>query len=119
MADLHSDILEDEDFDTIFSSDIEFAGELVFEKSFLVRGKISGIVDARGVFLVDSGAQVDADIKADRVIIRGIVNGNIEASRRIEITSSGRLRGNIRSPEILMDAGCLFNGNCVMPEGGQ
>jgi cytoskeletal protein CcmA (bactofilin family) len=116
MSDIHSEILEDEDFDTIFSADIEFTGELVFEKSFLVRGKLWGTVDARGILLVDEGARVDADIKADKVIVRGIVNGNVDAKNRIEITSSGKLRGDIEAPEILMETGCHFNGRCTMPE---
>jgi hypothetical protein len=37
MTDVHNDILEDEDFDTILSADIDFSGTLNIEKPFLIR----------------------------------------------------------------------------------
>jgi cytoskeletal protein CcmA (bactofilin family) len=116
MTETHSEILEDEDFDTIFAKEIEFDGELVFERSFLVRGKLSGTVKTQGILLVDEGALVNADIRADKVIIRGMVDGNVDAACRVEITSTGKLNGNISTPELLLESGCLFNGSCTMPE---
>jgi cytoskeletal protein CcmA (bactofilin family) len=113
MADIHSDLLEDEDFDTALSPDIDFSGTLNFEKSFLVRGRFSGEIDATGVLLIDEQAQVEADISADRVIIKGSVKGNIKATEHIEITLTGRLEGDIVTPEINMETGCLFNGRCT------
>jgi cytoskeletal protein CcmA (bactofilin family) len=48
MAELRNEMPEDEDFDTILSADIDFSGTLNFEKSFLIRGRLSGEIDARG-----------------------------------------------------------------------
>jgi len=42
MTDVYNDFMEDADFDTILSSDIDFTGTLRFEKPFLIRGKVSG-----------------------------------------------------------------------------
>ncbi|MDR2343460.1 MAG: polymer-forming cytoskeletal protein [Spirochaetaceae bacterium] len=114
MTDVHNDVLEDDDFDTVLSQDIDFEGTLTFEKSFLVRGKINGTIDAVGILLIDENALVEADIRADKVIIRGSVKGNITATERVEITLTGKLEGNISSPEISMEAGCFFNGKCTM-----
>ncbi|MDR2445592.1 MAG: polymer-forming cytoskeletal protein [Spirochaetaceae bacterium] len=116
MTDIHNDVLEDDDFDTVLSPDIDFAGTLTFEKSFLVRGKINGEIDATGILLIDENAIVEADIRADKVIIRGLVKGNITAAERIEITQTGRLEGNINSPEINIETGCVFNGKCTMTQ---
>ncbi|GMO39242.1 MAG: polymer-forming cytoskeletal protein [Termitinemataceae bacterium] len=114
MTDVHNDMLEDEDFDTVLSSDIDFTGTLNFEKSFLVRGKLVGEIDARGILLVDDGAIVEADIRADRVVIRGSVKGDVFAAERVEITLTGRLEGNIDAPQVNMETGCVFNGRCTM-----
>ncbi|MDR2795279.1 MAG: polymer-forming cytoskeletal protein [Spirochaetaceae bacterium] len=114
MTDIHNDVLEDDDFDTVLSPDIDFVGTLTFEKSFLVRGKINGEIDAEGILLIDENALVEADIRADKVIIRGSVKGNITAAGRVEITLTGSLEGNVNAPEINMETGCLFNGNCTM-----
>jgi cytoskeletal protein CcmA (bactofilin family) len=116
MTDIHNDVLEDDDFDTVLSPDIDFAGTLNFEKSFLVRGKINGEIDATGILLIDENALVEANVKAGKVIIRGSVKGNITAAERVEITQTGRLEGNLSAPEINMESGCLFNGQCTMTQ---
>jgi cytoskeletal protein CcmA (bactofilin family) len=120
MTDIHSDILEDDDFDTILSGDIDFSGTFNFDKSFLIRGKVSGTIEAGGLLVIDEGALVEAYISVSRVIIRGTVKGDICATEKVEITATGRLTGNVTAPEgnFVMEAGCMFNGNCAMVEGG-
>ncbi|MDR2535853.1 MAG: polymer-forming cytoskeletal protein [Treponema sp.] len=114
MTDLQSDVLEDEDFDTILSSDIDFSGTLSFEKPFLVRGKLSGEIIAHGLLMVDTEGVVEAHIHAPKVIVRGFVNGNITAADSIELTATGKVTGNINTPILSMEAGSLFNGLCTM-----
>jgi cytoskeletal protein CcmA (bactofilin family) len=116
MTDVHNDILEDEDFDTILSPDIEFSGTLNFEKPFLIRGKVSGEITARGLLVIDEDAVVDANINAPRVIIRGSVKGDVIAAEKVEVAVTGRLVGNVSAPEIFMETGCVFNGRCTMTE---
>ena len=116
MADVHSDMLEDDDFDTILSEDINFSGTLNFEKPFLIRGKLSGNIIANGLLVVDEEAVVEANINAPRVIIRGSVKGDVTASEKVEVSITGKLVGNVKAPEIYMETGCIFNGRCTMTE---
>jgi cytoskeletal protein CcmA (bactofilin family) len=116
MTDVHNDALEDEDFDTILSKDINFTGTLNFEKPFLIRGKVSGSVVAGGLLVVDEEAVVEANITAPKVVIRGSVKGDVTASEKVEVSITGKLLGNVKAPEIFMEAGCLFNGRCTMTE---
>jgi cytoskeletal protein CcmA (bactofilin family) len=119
MTDVHNDVLEEEDFDTILSKDIVFTGTLKFEKPFLIRGRLSGNINAGGVLVVDEDAVVEANISAPRVIIRGSVKGDVVASEKVEVTITGKLMGNVKAPEILMETGCTFNGRCTMTEKTQ
>ena len=116
MTDIHSNVLDDDDddFDTILSPDIDFTGTLNFEKPFLIRGRVSGEISARGLLVIDGEAVVNADINASRVVIRGFVKGNVTATEKIEITITGKLEGNVTTPEIYMESGCVFNGRCTM-----
>jgi cytoskeletal protein CcmA (bactofilin family) len=116
MTDVHNDALDDEDFDTILSPDIEFTGTLHFEKPFLIRGKLTGAISATGLLVIDEEAVVNAAITASRVIIRGQVKGDVTASEKVEVAVSGKLVGNVRAPEIFMETGCVFNGLCTMTE---
>jgi cytoskeletal protein CcmA (bactofilin family) len=114
MAEVYNDFLEDSDFDTILSHDIDFTGTLSFDKPFLIRGKVSGAINATGLLVVDENAVVNANINALRVLIRGQVKGDITAVEKVEITVTGKLSGNVTAPEIFMDSGCIFNGRCTM-----
>ncbi|MCL2763131.1 MAG: polymer-forming cytoskeletal protein [Treponema sp.] len=114
MTDAHIDVLEEEDFDTILSPDIDFSGILHFEEPFLIRGRVSGEISARGLLVVDGDAIVNANIDASRVIIRGYVKGDVTAAEKVEVTVTGRLEGNVTAPEIFMESGCVFNGRCIM-----
>jgi cytoskeletal protein CcmA (bactofilin family) len=114
MTDEYNDSMEDEDFDTILSSDIDFTGSLSFEKPFLIRGKVSGEIKATGLLVIDEDAVVNANIQALRVLIRGQVKGDINAVEKVEVSVTGKLAGNVTSPEIYMETGCIFNGRCTM-----
>ena len=114
MTLVNNDFLEDADFDTILSSDIDFTGTLRFEKPFLIRGKVSGEINASGLLVIDENAIVNANIHALRVLVRGQVKGDITAVEKVEVTVSGKLSGNVTAPEIYMETGCIFNGKCTM-----
>ena len=114
MTDVYNDFMEDADFDTILSADIDFTGTLHFEKPFLIRGKVSGEINATGLLVIDENAVVNANIHALRVLIRGQVKGDVTAIEKVEVSVTGKLSGNVTAPEIFMDNGCVFNGRCTM-----
>jgi cytoskeletal protein CcmA (bactofilin family) len=114
MTDVHNDMLDDEDFDTILSSDIDFSGTLSFDKPFLIRGRVSGQIISTGLLVIDEQAVVEANITAPKVIIRGKVKGNVTAAEKVEIAVMGTLIGNVNAPEVFMETGCVFNGQCTM-----
>ena len=112
------DILEDDDFDTVLSQDIDFSGTMSFEEPFLIRGNVSGDIDAKGLLVIDEEAVINAGINASRVVIRGIVKGDVVASEKVELTGTGKLDGDIVTPEVSMETGCVFNGRCSMSGKG-
>jgi cytoskeletal protein CcmA (bactofilin family) len=114
MTEVYNDFMEDADFDTILSPDIDFSGTLQFEKPFMIRGKVYGEINATGLLVIDEHAIVNANIHALRVLIRGQVKGDVTAVEKVEVTVTGKLSGNVTAPEIYMETGCVFNGRCTM-----
>jgi cytoskeletal protein CcmA (bactofilin family) len=114
MTEVQSEYPEEDDFDTILAADIDFSGVLTFDKPFMIRGRLSGEIEAQGLLVVDVDAVVEADIRAPRVVIRGSVKGNVTASEKVELALSGRLEGDLAAPDISMESGCVFNGRCTM-----
>ena len=106
--------LEDDDFDTILASDINFKGSLRFKKPFMIRGKVSGTIAASGDFVIDTNASVDSEIDCERILIRGAVKGDITCKQIIVITSTGSVLGDINTKQIVLEPGSIFNGRCTM-----
>lgn len=102
---------------TVFSKDTEFFGDLSFKKSLQINGYFEGEIVSGGFLVVGEGAVVKANIRAKTVILMGTVHGNIEASQRLEIHSSGKLYGNIRTAKLQIADGVVFEGACEMIKG--
>ena len=99
---------------TVFAKDTEFYGDLSFKKSLQINGYFEGEIVSDGFLVVGEGAVVKANVKARTVIIHGTVHGNIEAADRLEIQSSGKLYGNIRTSKLKIADGVVFEGKCEM-----
>ncbi|MBN2810765.1 polymer-forming cytoskeletal protein [Treponema zuelzerae] len=110
--------LDEEDYDTVLAPDIEFSGKIHFEEPFMIKGTVSGLIDASSDLLIDEGATVNADIHASRIIIKGAVVGNVTADKMVHVFSSGKLTGDVTAPEVVLESGCYFTGICTMNRPG-
>jgi len=99
---------------TVFGKDTEFSGDLSFSKSLQINGKFDGEIRSGGYLVVGDEAVVNANIKAKTVILMGTVYGNIEADSRLEIHANGKLYGNIRTKQLKIADGVVFEGKCEM-----
>lgn len=100
---------------TLLGRDTEIEGTFTFSDTIRVDGCIKGkLVSAKGTVIIGENAQIDADVKVGVAIVRGKVNGRIEAHQRIEVYSPAQVIGDISAPTITIDSGVIFNGNCQM-----
>ena len=106
--------LEEEDFDTVLASDITFTGDIRFEEPLMIKGQVTGTISATSDLVVEAGATVIANIVADRVLVRGKVEGNIDAKRIVFVAATGSVTGDISSGEVALEPGCSFSGRCTM-----
>ncbi len=99
---------------TVFAGDTDFSGDLSFKKSLQINGRFEGEIASGGYLVIGEGAEVKANIKVKTLILMGTVHGNIEAEQRLEIHASGRLYGNIRTAQLKIADGVVFDGKCEM-----
>lgn len=97
----------------------EFSGKLTFQGTVRIDGVFSGEIKTDDVLIIGEGAEVKAEIEVSTLIIRGgVVQGNIRARELVEIHAPGKLIGNIVSPQLFIDKGVIFQGECRMEESG-
>jgi cytoskeletal protein CcmA (bactofilin family) len=99
---------------TVFGKDTEFEGELFFKKSLQINGKFDGEITSGDYLVVGNGAEIKANISVNTLILMGTITGNVEAKKKLEIHSSGKLYGNIRTEKLMIADGVVFEGKCEM-----
>lgn len=100
---------------TLISQGTVIVGDIHFCGSLDVEGLVQGNIIAQpgkdaAVRVVDKG-RVEGEINAPTVVINGTVDGNVRSTRRLELASKGRVRGNVLYALLEMAAGSEVNGS--------
>jgi len=99
-----------EDFSGFLSDETSMTGDLQFSGTMHLNGKFHGSISTSDNLIIGEKAIVEADIKAGEVQVCGKVSGNIESTRRVVITATGHVRGDIHTPQFVIEMGGAFEG---------
>jgi cytoskeletal protein CcmA (bactofilin family) len=81
----------------------------------LIEGRVEGEIHGTRVIVGESG-DVQANIEAQVLTVRGTVKGNCEGSKKVEITATGKVFGDITSRAIVVTEGATFRGASKMTQ---
>jgi cytoskeletal protein CcmA (bactofilin family) len=86
-------------------------GDIDAQDDLFMDGEVDGYVIAPNHKLyIGPNANVKANIQAKHVVLAGSLEGNIEASDRVELRSKCTLLGDVRSARILIEHGAFIKG---------
>ena len=92
-------------------------GTLEFQGTIRLDGNVKGqVISQNGTLIIGDKAVVQAQVRVDTAIVRGEINGSIEAKTRIEAYPPARIIGDVQAPQISVESGVVFNGSCSMQE---
>lgn len=90
-------------------------GEASFKGMLRVDGHLSGRISSQdGTLIVSTNGQVDANVEVAIAQIYGTVNGDVTATKRIEMGRVAKVTGNIEAPALVIENGAIFEGSCRM-----
>jgi cytoskeletal protein CcmA (bactofilin family) len=95
-----------------FDKDTEIKGDLHFKGTFRVDGAFKGKINSESTLIIGDSGKVEADVKIGHMIINGQIKGNIQASEKVEVNSSGRVLGTIMTPKLVVEEGAYLEANC-------
>jgi cytoskeletal protein CcmA (bactofilin family) len=103
--------------ETLIGSDVSIKGEMSFDGSMRIEGKVEGKIASKGKVSFGQGAQIVAEVSVGEAKIEGSFKGNLTASNRIELSSTAHVLGDVRSTKLVIAEGATFVGNChVSPD---
>ena len=100
--------------ETLVGTDTVFQGTISTKGMLRIDGKVDGGINDAAELIIGQGGEVQGDIFAKIIIIGGKVTGNISAGKNIEILPKAQIYGDIRTPQLSIAEGAVFEGNCVM-----
>jgi cytoskeletal protein CcmA (bactofilin family) len=103
-----------EDLAALIDENSELEGRCAFTGAAVVNGKLRGEISATDSLVIGATAVVNAEIRAGIVVIAGEVVGNVYATTRVELRGTARMFGDVEAPNVIIEEGVLFEGQCRM-----
>lgn len=104
---------ETDKLESFLGMNSSFKGELNVRGTLRVDGTVEGQLDADCVILSETG-EVKGEIKAERIIIGGKMDGKVRAQELVEIKSKGKVFGDIFTQKLVVIEGAEVNGKVEM-----
>lgn len=97
-----------------------FEGKLFFTGRLRIDGHFQGEIRTDETLVIGEGAEVEATIEADLIIVRGgTVRGDLRAKTGIELYVPAKIVGSLWAPSIFIDRGVKVEGACTMAPLGE
>src|SRR5262245_31482673 len=102
---------------TIIGPTIAISGELTSGEDITLQGRVTGHVMVKDALLtIGEQAQLKADVRGLRVLVKGRLKGSIVASERIELAPGATVEGSLSANRIVLTDGTQFNGRIDMDQ---
>jgi cytoskeletal protein CcmA (bactofilin family) len=89
-------------------------GRLEIQGDLKIAGHVEGELKASGDVSIGEGSTIQASIEGANVSVRGQVNGNVTAKKRLTLGGSGHLNGDVKVARLTVEDGATLNGNVTM-----
>jgi len=98
------------DAESMIAQEDTFEGQIKTITGVRVMGTVRGTIESQRSVRIEAGAQVEADISAEEVVIAGTYSGTLTCRNRVEITSTAHVSGKIETAKLHLHEGGFFDG---------
>lgn len=110
--------IEEKAQEKVIDIEARMEGNLKFNTptNLRINGKFEGELETKGTLTIGEKADVKARvIKGENIIIAGKVSGNIISEKRLELSASAKVIGDIKTPILIINEGAMLKGHCQIP----
>jgi cytoskeletal protein CcmA (bactofilin family) len=103
---------------TVVGSDARIVGSVTSVGVIRIDGRFEGDIRTESDVVVGEQGYAQAKVLARHMSVAGEVRGDIQLSGRLEISSSGKVFGEITVSALAIEEGGIFKGKCDMGKNG-
>ncbi len=96
---------------TRINGDVEFTGG--FHLDGYINGNVKGESDADAMLSVSELGCIEGSVMAPNIVLNGVVKGDIDASKRVQLGAKARVLGNVHYAVIETAVGAQINGKLI------
>lgn len=108
-----------ENFTTMLGPDSVYTGVFQGKDNHIIYGEVQGECDIEGILVLGEGSRWKGNIRAASVVIAGRVEGDIEATQKLELARTGYVYGKMTSPVVAIARGAVHEGSIRMAKQTQ
>jgi cytoskeletal protein CcmA (bactofilin family) len=101
---------------TVIAADVVLKGNLKSAGDVVIAGVFEGDVACEGRVTIVAGATLVGAVGAAEVVLGGKVQGNSVATKALTLLSTAEVRGDVTTPQIVIEPGATIVGRCTMPQ---
>ena len=94
--------------------DAEVTGKLSFATPTRIEGRLKGELRASDLLVIGPQAVVQAEVRAEKLVVLGEVRGAVQGASHVEICRGGRLYGDVETKSLVVQEGATFEGRSRM-----
>ena len=104
---------------SILGPELEIHGDVKVSGSLLIYGKIFGNIQSNGTVQTANGLVVTGNISAKDASISGTVDGDLDVEKKVTLSDTSYLSGNLKAAILTIEEGAKFDGACSMVNNSQ
>ena len=98
---------------------VTIKGQIFAREDLMIDGEVEGTVECQEHRLtIGPNARVQAGLKAREIVIHGSIQGNVDATDKIDIKKEAKLVGDIKTSRIVIEDGAYFKGSIDISKAG-
>jgi cytoskeletal protein CcmA (bactofilin family) len=97
--------------ESLIASDITIEGKIEGGGSVRIAGKFKGDVNVQGDLAIEAGAKLTGAVRADKVMIAGELEGNVEQASHVDLLQTGVVVGDLKAGALAVAPGARMRGH--------
>ena len=97
-----------------FDATSRLDGKLISLETIIIEGRIKGEILVNGSLEITQNAEINGNIKADKLSLDGKVEGNIDIADSLSVGRTAIIRGDIQVGTVDIVSGAIISGQCLI-----